>query len=55
MSGQHSHSWKRYFYYALAVTTAMSNGMMVPSASAAGTTQTPIKHVVVIFQENASF
>ena len=55
MSGQHSHSWKKYFYYALAVTTAMSNGMMVPSASAAGTTQTPIKHVVVIFQENASF
>jgi phospholipase C len=56
MHGQHSHSWKRFFYYALAVSTAVSNGMMVPSASAATpATQTPIKHVVVIFQENASF
>jgi phospholipase C len=55
MSAQHPHSWKRFFYYGLAVSTAMSNGMMVPSASAAGTTATPIKHVVVIFQENSSF
>jgi phospholipase C len=52
----HSHSWKKAFSCALAISTAMSS-VLVPAsvAFAATTTQTPIQHVVVIFQENASF
>jgi phospholipase C len=43
---------------ALALGTALATGSVLPShavAAAAAPTETPIKHVVVIFQENASF
>lgn len=59
MKLRHTRSWARTLA-ALAVGTILSNGVIAPSFAASDAalslmTTTPIKHLVVIFQENSSF
>jgi phospholipase C len=49
-----SQSWRRHLAN-LAASTVLSGTAVLPALAADGATQTPIKHVVVIFFENNSF
>src|SRR5690242_16551929 len=57
-SAPHHHAWKRYLSYTLSFGLVLSNMLGSTAALAAGSapeTTTPIKHLVVIVQENETF